>query len=175
MDSRSDVQSRMRDQLHAAVEDEKTRRRWARRGRRRLLVAAEGAVTLGTGAALLAQLTRPFPGGWFVFLALALLVAVLGTQINIAARWVAGYQGLDERQRAEQSRARIVSHRLTTVLLFALMVAAMLLTATDIEVPIAALAPALFVFFLLHSAFPSVYLAWTQPDEVPDEEDAPLG
>ncbi|MFC3998293.1 hypothetical protein ACFOVU_20375 [Nocardiopsis sediminis] len=163
---------RTQDEMRTRVEGERVRRRWARRGRRRALVAVEAAVVVA-GAAMLAavQTAGSGPGVLFAFLALMALGAFLGTQVNLASRWVVGYRGLDERQRVDHERALRVGHHVTAAALFAALMVVMVVGQMDGVVVNGALAPAVFVLAMLHFGYPAAHLAWTLPDEVPDEDD----
>ncbi|MFL1376747.1 MULTISPECIES: hypothetical protein [unclassified Nocardiopsis] len=171
---------RTQERIRAMIENPRRRAFWAARARRRAAVAVFVAVTLAAAVVLALPLVVDIPWslGWtFGFVALLVVSAVISTHINLAARWVAGYHGLDEFQRAEMDRATRLGHHVTAVLTTLLIaVAAGFATAApgsdmDAELPLAVLAPLVVVTAMAHAAFPACYLAWTRPDEVPDDED----
>ncbi|MFC4565090.1 hypothetical protein ACFO4E_24810 [Nocardiopsis mangrovi] len=163
---------RTQDEMRARVENERVRLRWARRGRRRALVAAEAAVAVA-GALVLAAVQLSYGGLALLiaFLALMALGAFLGTQVNLASRWVAGYRGLDERQRADHERALRIGHHVTAAVLFVALVVLLAVGQVAVAVPAAVLAPTVFLLAMLHFCYPAAHLAWNLPDEVPDEDD----
>jgi cell division protein FtsW (lipid II flippase) len=115
----------------------------------------------------------PFVG----FLALVVLILYLSSCVNIAARWVPGYSGLDEFQRAQMDQATLRGHRLTQIMLTVLLAAAsgiggaMVTTELPGTLVIAILLPFLLLTALCHASFPAAFLAWTRPDEEDAEED----
>ncbi|MFW6638466.1 hypothetical protein ACOALZ_00325 [Nocardiopsis algeriensis] len=172
--------SKYQEGLRASVENPRRRAFWAPRSRRRLAVVALAALTLaaaGTYAAVVVAEGPAARGATIGFVVLLLLTAVLGTQLNIATRWVAGYTGLDEYQRAEMARATKLGHHVTAVLMTLLIAVATgfggALSALDWDgrLPLAVLVPMVVVTAMCHASFPACYLAWTRPDEIPDEED----
>ncbi|GLU47272.1 hypothetical protein [Nocardiopsis ansamitocini] len=157
--------------LEQTVEHGPARRRWARRSRRRLLVAAQTAVLAGASAQIVAFDLQPPGVALTLFLVLLSLYALLGTQLNLASRWVVGLR-LDERQREDRERARSVGYRTTTVLLFGLMMLAVVLWSgrPDLAVPMNALAALTFLLGGVHTGLPAAVLAWRLPDETRDDE-----
>ncbi|WP_301130334.1 hypothetical protein [Streptomyces cacaoi] len=163
------------DRLRAKVESEKVRRRWMSRRRRRPLVVAEAvsAVLFAGGIRLLAGGENRLVG-LLVVVVTGGLLAVVGTQIGLASRFRSDYHDLDERQRAEQARARLLGDRVTNVALAVAFVAALLLSGLTDEVDMAAVPPAAFLLLALNVFFPAAWLTWTQPaesDDEPDEEE----
>ncbi|CAL9500215.1 hypothetical protein SUDANB121_03437 [Nocardiopsis dassonvillei] len=172
--------SRTQERIRAMIENPRRRAFWAARSRRRAAVVVFVAVTLAATAFLALPLVVGeswSTAGLVGFVALLVAGAVISTHINIAARWVVGYGGLDEFQRAEMDRATRLGHHVTAGMATLLIaVAAGFATAapgTDMgaELPLAVLAPLVVFTAMAHAAFPACYLAWTRPDEVPDDED----
>lgn len=178
--SASRPRTKKQEQLRAMIENPRRRRFWAARSRRRQAVVALAAATLAGAAAFTASIMVEPPTSQVllgVFVLMMAGVVVLATQVNIAARWVAGYQGVDELQRAEMDHASRLGYNLTAVLLTVLVaVTAGLggaLTGVDMDatVPMLVLVPMVLVVTLCHAAFPACYLAWTRPDEALDDEE----
>ncbi|MGQ4267345.1 hypothetical protein [Nocardiopsis changdeensis] len=172
--------SRTQERIRSMIENPRRRAFWAARSRRRAAVAVFVALTLAAALFLALPLVVGASlsfAGIAGFVGLLLVSAVLSTHINIAARWVVGYHGLDEFQRAEMDRATRLGHHMTAALATLLVaVTAGFATAapgTDMgaELPLAVLAPLVVVTTMAHAAFPACYLAWTRPDELPDDED----
>lgn len=172
--------SRTQERVRAMIENPRRRAFWAARSRRRAAVAVFVAVILASAVPLALPLVvdAPWAPAWTLgFVGLMAVGAVLATHINLAARWVVGYQGLDEFQRAEMDRATRLGHHVTAALATLLMAvtAGFATAATDMDMgaalPLAVLAPLVLITGLAHAAFPACYLAWTRPDEVPDDED----
>ncbi|WP_017583740.1 hypothetical protein [Nocardiopsis valliformis] len=169
--------------LHAMIEDPRARTRWAPRSRRRALVIALITVSLLSALSFTAAVVMdglaayvPFIG----FLALVVLILYLSAYVNIAARWVPGYPGLDEFQRAQMDQAALKGHRLTQIMLTAVLAVASGIGGAMItsELPgtliIAILLPLVLLTALCHASFPAAFLAWTRPDEEDvEEEDDP--
>ncbi|WP_306367671.1 hypothetical protein [Nocardiopsis sp. CC223A] len=174
---------RTQERIRAMIENPRRRAFWAARSRRRVAVAAWAASTSATALFLVLPLVidDSWPPASLIFLVgflvAIVLTMVLATQINIAARWVMGYRGLDEFQRAEMDRATRLGHHVTAGLATLLIgVTAAFATAApgidmDAELPLAVLTPLVLFTAMLHAAFPACYLAWTRPDEGPDDED----
>ncbi|TDQ55291.1 hypothetical protein [Actinorugispora endophytica] len=153
------------------VEHGPARRRWSSRNRRRALVLAQALVCSAAAVGMYLVPRLPAVVIMPVFLVLMAAGVLLGTQLNIAARWVAGLPTLDERQRADQERARRMGHHVTAGLLFALFLAATVLwTARAAPVEAGVVAASAWLAVMTHTSFPAAYLAWTLPDEVPDDE-----
>ncbi|NYH52466.1 peptidoglycan/LPS O-acetylase OafA/YrhL [Nocardiopsis arvandica] len=171
--------SKKQERLRALVENPRRRRFWAARSRRRQAVVALTLVTFAGAAAFAAAILAEPPASlvWLgAFLLLTAGSAVTATHINIAARHVAGYEGLDEFQRAEADHAARLGHHVTAVLL-GLLIGIVCgfggwLTSQEASTHavLAVLAPLVILTTLCHAAFPACYLAWTRPDEVPDDE-----
>lgn len=168
------------ERLRALVENPRRRRFWAARSRRRLTVAAIVLVLVLASAAYAAFLLTETAGSYGMLALYVLLLAgsaLLVMQINIATRWVAGYQGLDELQRAEMDHAARVGHNVTMVLLCVLLVVGAIFGSwvSNLELSarllMAVLVPLIVLATMCHAAFPACYLAWTRPDEVLDDED----
>jgi hypothetical protein len=168
--------------LHTMIEDPKTRAYWAPRSRRRALVVALSAVSLLSAVSFTAAVVMdgraayvPFIG----FLALAVLIIYLIAYVNIAVRWAPGYPGLDEFQRAQMDQAALKGHRLTQIMLIALLTVvsgiggAMVTSELPGTLVIALLLPFLLLTALCHASFPAAFLAWTRPDEEDADEDDP--
>ncbi|MGI5119778.1 hypothetical protein ACQEU5_09645 [Marinactinospora thermotolerans] len=160
--------------LEQALGNERLRRRWAPRSRRRKLVMAEAAATVATLAVFGA--VTPSSRPWGLLLALGVLTVLtcyLASQVNIATRLITeiGTRALDERQLAWHTRARTVSHGVTRVSLLVLWVAACAAWGGEIDVPARVLIPLIGLATFLHVGFPAAYLAWTLPDEPVDDEE----
>ncbi|MDT0328011.1 hypothetical protein [Nocardiopsis lambiniae] len=174
--------SRTQERMRAMVENPRRRAFWAARSRRRIAVVVLTATTLT--AALFLALPLVVDAAWspipFIslvgFVVLMLSTMVIATQVNIATRWVVGYRGVDEFQRAEMDRATLLGHHVTAGLATLLIaVTAAFATAAPgsgmgAELPLAVLAPLVVITAMTHAAFPACFLAWTRPDEVPDDE-----
>ncbi|GAA3728979.1 hypothetical protein HDA32_000091 [Spinactinospora alkalitolerans] len=156
--------------LDRAADNEKARRRWAARGRRRVLVA----VTAACMALTVGGLALGPPVGMAVFVAAGLPMCYLASQVNLATRLVTerSEAGLDEREISQRRRAGTVSHRVTTVVLLVLWFVGMALWAQGGAVPIEAAVPVLGALVFLHASFPAAYLAWTLPDDPLDDDEA---
>lgn len=166
--------------LHAMIEDPRARTRWAPRSRRRALVIALIAVSLLSAVSFTAAVVMdglaayvPFIG----FMALIALVAYLGVHVSIAARWAPGHPGLDEFQRAQMDQAALTGHRLTQIMLTAVLTVtsgiggAMITSELPGTLIIAILLPLVLITALCHGCFPAAFLAWTRPDEEDDDPD----
>lgn len=171
---------RTQERIRAMIENPRRRAFWGSRSRRRAAVAVFVALTLAAVLFLTAPLLAgaPWsPAGIAGFVVLLVASAVISTHINIAARWVVGYRGLDEFQRAEMDRATRLGHHVTAALMTLLIAVAAGFAASapgsgmGAALPLAVLAPLVVLTGMAHAAFPACYLAWTRPDEVPDGED----
>lgn len=176
------VDTKKQEQLRRLIEDPRRRRFWAPRGRRRTAVVLLALVVLVGALAFAGSITvdgAPAVALLGVFLGAMVAITVLATQINIAARWVAGYRGLDEFQRSETDRAAHIGFNVTTASLVLLVMVttalggAFLVTELSAALVMAVIAPVVLVATFAHTAFPAAYLAWTRPDELPDDEDEP--
>ncbi|PSK99484.1 hypothetical protein CLV63_103209 [Murinocardiopsis flavida] len=166
--------ARSQEQLRAYVEGRRIRRRWASRARRRgLAVAFLATVPAGSaGLVLLGAGRGAGLVGLILFLALMALGLVLSTQLNAATRSVPAISGsLDERQRAEQEAAARTGHQATTWLLAAVLLAALVLYGSGTPVPSTVAAACAWALLMLHVSLPGVVLAWTQPDEVTEDDE----
>ncbi|GAB2518192.1 hypothetical protein [Nocardiopsis aegyptia] len=173
--------SRLRDEFEDVnrinAENPRLRARWAARSRRRVGAALMGVFVL-TGAVLLGLLTFRDGDGPFL-LVLAFLTSTGGylylfTQLNRAMRTGLRYQSLDERQRVERDHATRVGHHTTGVLLmavFLLLAAASILPPEVLHLPNELMMPLVWLALMVHSSTPCAYLAWTRPDDIPDDED----
>ncbi|MGW9348747.1 hypothetical protein [Nocardiopsis flavescens] len=175
---------RTQERMRALIENPRRRAFWAARPRRRAAVAVFLATTLGAAAVLVLPLAAD--ASWSLagvagFVVLLVTSAVISTHINIAARWVAGYRGLDEFQRAEMDRATRLGHHVTAALATLLVgvtagfAAAAPGTDMGAAVPLVVLAPLVVVTAMTHAAFPACYLAWTRPDELSGDEEGDDG
>ncbi|MFE3460868.1 hypothetical protein ACFXKD_25280 [Nocardiopsis aegyptia] len=174
--------SRLRDEFEDVnrinAENPRLRARWAARSRRRVGAALMGVLVL-TSAALLGLLTFRESGNGSFLLALAFLTSIGGylylfTQLNRAMRTGLRYRSLDERQRVERDHATRVGHHTTGVLLmavFLLLAAASILPPEVLHLPNELMMPLVWLILMVHSSTPCAYLAWTRPDEIPDDED----
>lgn len=109
------------------------------------------------------------------FLVLLVVAVVVNTLLSRATGVRAGYRNMDERQRAELDRATRTGHGVTSALIFAAFLAVAVLegpTPDHLYFPEELFLPVLWVVYTAHVAVPALYLAWTQPDELPDDEDA---
>ncbi|WP_150248625.1 hypothetical protein [Nocardiopsis deserti] len=172
--------SQKQERLRALVENPRRRRFWAARSRRRQAVAACAFATVLAAALFSTAVVTGPPSSTVLVIGFALSLgasAVLGTHINIAARWVVGYEGVDEFQRAEMDHAARLSHNVTMALLTLLIAVTcgfggwLSMGHMDARIPLTLLVPLVLLTTMCHAAFPACYLAWTRPDEIPDEED----
>ncbi|WP_017601228.1 hypothetical protein [Nocardiopsis lucentensis] len=173
----SQIKRDIDDVTRLRAENPKVRRRWASRSRRRAATVLIGAVILG-GTTLLGWQPYTSADDGLVFLlaivAGALLLIWLILQLGMATRLAVGYQYLDERQRVERDRSTRIGHHVTgTVVITALILVAVLNTYghVDVSFPQELVLPLLWLITMVHTSAPSAYLAWTQPDEILDDED----
>ncbi|WP_304452370.1 hypothetical protein [Nocardiopsis sp. YSL2] len=174
--------TRLRDEFDHVnrlnAENPRLRARWAARSRRRVATALMGVFVLA-GAALLGVLAFPGVGDGSFLLVLAFLAAIGGyfylvTQLNRATRTGVRYQSLDERQRIERDHATRIGFHTTGALLmavFLLLAAASILPPEVLSLPNELIMPLVWLILMVHSSTPCAYLAWTRPDDVPDDED----
>lgn len=162
------------------TESPRLRRAWASRTRRRLYTllyggfVAAGAVVLTT-----VDLMADLSGGRGLLLAVLGLTILVGgmflvTQMNRATRMSLPYRLLDERQRTDRDTAFRISQQTMNVFLMVVFIAIAFITTfspPDVVFPVWLAMPLLWVLVMLHISAPACYLAWTQPDEVLDEED----
>jgi len=169
----------LQDKSHAKSMNPRLRRFWASRARRRRYAALLVA-TVPAGAVLLAVL--PSYGGTTLAVAVLLplvlvlmcAMAIVNTQLGLATYASSGHRNLDERQRVEMDRATQVGHRSTGALLgvaFVTIAFGTTFSPASVVFPPQLVTPLLWVVLLVHSAMPVCYLAWTQPDDVPDDTD----
>ncbi|WP_285734039.1 hypothetical protein [Nocardiopsis sp. ATB16-24] len=172
--------TRKQERLRALVEDPRRRRFWAARSRRRQAVVALALVTIVASAAFAVSIgvEPPYtPLLMGVFVVFLLGTMVLGTQLNVAARWVVGYEGVDEFQRSEMDRATLLGHHVTAALLALLVAVTCGFGGWSVggglptDVAFMVLVPLVLVTAMCHAVFPACYLAWTRPDEILQEED----
>ncbi|WP_159944757.1 MULTISPECIES: hypothetical protein [unclassified Nocardiopsis] len=168
------------ERLRAFIENPRRRRFWAARSRRRRAVVLFFLVTVLAAVAFAFGLLGEASESYLPLALYGLLLtgsALLATNINIAARWVSGYHGLDEFQRAEMDHAARLGHHVTTALLMVLLVVGCVFGswATSVELGarllLAVLVPLVVLTTMCHTAFPACYLAWVRPDEVLDDEE----
>ncbi|WP_444962128.1 hypothetical protein [Nocardiopsis sp. M1B1] len=160
-------------------EKPKLRRLRASRSRRRnhtvLLVLVFLAATVLLTAALFQPgttltMTVLLPA----FLVLLVAAVVVNTRLSRATGVRAGYRNMDERQRAELDRATRTGHGVTSALILAAFLAVAVLegpTPDHLYFPEELFLPVLWVIYMAHVAVPTLYLAWTQPDEIPDDDE----
>lgn len=135
-----------------------------------IAASAGSAVSVGTGSPY-----TPFLAGVFVVCLLG--AAVLGTQLNAAARRVVGHGGTDECRRSETNRATLLGRRVAAALLTLLVAVTCGFggwsAGGDMRADVAfmVLVPLVLVTSMCHASFPACYLAWNRPDEILDEED----
>ena len=177
------LNDRTQERMRAMIENPRRRAFWAARSRRRTAVAAFAATILAASALLVFPLAVGTTGEWAAgaltcaFIVLVLVSTVISTHINLAARWVVGYRGLDEFQRAEMDRATRIGHNVTAALATLLIAvttgfaASAAVTDMGAAPVLAVLAPLALITGMAHAAFPACYLAWTRPDEDVDDED----
>ncbi|WDZ91278.1 hypothetical protein [Nocardiopsis sp. HUAS JQ3] len=172
--------SRQQERLRAYIENPRRRRFWAARSRRRLTVVAFALVTVLAAASYAVGLMAEASDSYVSLTLYGLLLggsALLATHVNVAVRWVGGYEGLDEFQRAEMDHAARVGHNVTMVLLCVLLVVGAIFGSwvSNLELSarllMAVLVPLVVLTTMCHAAFPACYLAWIRPDEVLDDED----
>ncbi|NKZ00649.1 hypothetical protein [Nocardiopsis alborubida] len=171
--------SQKQERLRALVENPRRRRFWAARSRRRQAVAACAFATVLAAVLFSAAVVTGPPTSTVLVIGFALSLgasAVLSTHINIAARWVVGYEGVDEFQQAEMDRAASLGHNVTAALLTLLVAVTcgfggwLSLGNMDARIPLTVLVPLVVLTTMCHAAFPACYLAWTRPDEIPGDE-----
>lgn len=166
------------------TESPRLRRAWASRARRRLYTTLYLALIL-TGAVLLVytDLVANIPEGTGIGVSVAFLVVLLGAmflsiQMNRATRTALPYRLLDERQRADRDTAFRVSQQVMAVFLVVLFGAVAIVpvySPPSMEFPSWLATPLLWVVVMFHVSAPACYLAWTQPDEVLDEDELAEG
>lgn len=171
--------------LRTRFEDPRTRGLWADRGaRRRRLFLALFLALLGTAvmtSLVLAQSTLMVLGTCLALLVVLIPLNLTFQVLEAGARTMHGYElVVDERQRAEIENARSLGHSITSALLIlavAISGAAHLMSTypqAAHTVPIGLFLPVAYLVLVVHRYFPAAYLAWSQPDETSDSEDAPL-
>lgn len=103
--------------------------------------------------------------------ALVIYVPVVG-KLNAATGLAA--KSLDERQRAERQRATAIGQRVTTYLLGAATVIALLLSTGAgnlTTVPTALIYPLFFSLWLTHYSMPGLIAGWRMLEPPPDDEE----
>lgn len=164
----------------ANTEHPKLRRAWASRARRRRHVVLL-VVLLLTGTALLGWLPLLGQSGWDLLL-LPVFAAVmgwtlfLGYRLEHVSRMSLPHRLLDERQSQERDRAHRFSHRVMTAILtfcFLAVAFALYFFPTSVLIPAWLAIPLLWLLLMTHNSVPAAYLAWTQPDEILDDEADP--
>lgn len=171
------TESQNRSQVKS--ENPNLRRFWASRARRRrytvLFVAlvAAGAVLFSlssyiSGTTVAVTVLVP------AIIVVMAAVATLSVQLSLFARTGVGHQNLDERQRVEMDRATRIGHQGTTALLmgtFLLLALTTTFSPERVAFPDELLLPLVWIMALVHSCLPTCYLAWTQPDELLEEDE----
>ncbi|WP_150240262.1 hypothetical protein [Nocardiopsis quinghaiensis] len=160
-------------------ESPRLRRLRASRGRRRvyavLVVLATlaatallGVINFRSGTSVALAVLTP------VFLVVMAVILVLNTQLGRATGANYRYRNLDERQRFELDRATRIGHHLTAGLMLAVFLVLAVLegpSPESVSFPEKLFMPVLWVILMVHASVPALYLAWTQPDEVSDDEE----
>ncbi|WP_150248629.1 hypothetical protein [Nocardiopsis deserti] len=166
---------------HRGFEEKpKLRRLRASRSRRRRRTALLALIFLAATVLMTASL---FQAGTVLtmtvlvpaFLVLLAVATVVHTRLSRATGVTAGYRSLDERQRAELDRATRLGHGVTSALILAAFLVVAVLegpTPDHLYFPEELFLPVLWVIYMAHVAVPALYLAWTQPDEIPDDGEA---
>jgi len=162
------------------AESPRLRKAWASRTRRRLYTLLYGGLVAAGAAVITAvDLVADLSGGRGLLLAVLGLVILVGgmflvTQMNRATRMSLPYRLLDERQRTDRDTAFRISQQTMNVFLMVVFIAIAFITTfspPDVVFPVWLAMPLLWVLVMLHISAPACYLAWTQPDEILDEED----
>ena len=162
------------------TESPRLRRAWASRTRRRLYTLLSGGfVAAGAVVLTTVDLMADLSGGRGLLLAVLGLTILVGgmflvTQMNRATRMSLPYRLLDERQRTDRDTAFRISQQTMNVFLMVVFIAIAFITTfspPDVVFPVWLAMPLLWVLVMLHISAPACYLAWTQPDEILDEED----
>ena len=162
------------------AESPRLRKAWASRTRRRLYTLLYGGLVAAGAAVITAvDLVADLSGGRGLLLAVLGLTILVGgmflvTQMNRATRMSLPYRLLDERQRTDRDTAFRISQQTMNVFLMVVFIAIAFITTfspPDVVFPVWLAMPLLWVLVMLHISAPACYLAWTQPDEVLDEED----
>ncbi|NYH52467.1 heme A synthase [Nocardiopsis arvandica] len=150
----------------------------ASRGRRRVyavlvvlaMLAATvllGVINFRSGTTLALAVLLP------AFLVLVVVGMVISTQLGRATGANHRYRNLDERQRFELDRAMRIGHHVTAGLMLAVFLVLAVLegpSPESVSFPEELFMPVLWVILMAHTSIPALYLAWTQPDEVSDDE-----
>ncbi len=181
MNARTEERARARRQkLVDQFEDPRTRTLWAdRTARVRRLYLAVALVLMGTAALTslaLSQSALMLTGSSLAVVVLMIAQTGALQRLEAGSRTLHGYaEVVDERQRSEIDAARDLGHSVTSALL--LLVVAVVGVAqlmgtfplADLTVPAGLLLPVVWLALVVHRSFPACYLAWTQPDEQPDD------
>ncbi|GAA1456425.1 hypothetical protein NE857_33130 [Nocardiopsis exhalans] len=109
------------------------------------------------------------------FLGLLAPVLYLITRLNQISRMSLPYRLLDERQRGDRDDAHRFGQRMTSAMLGLSFVLSALITIVfspgGADFPGWLVLPLLWLLVMAHTMAPALYLAWTQPDELPEEDD----
>ncbi|MCY9786361.1 hypothetical protein KIK06_20925 [Nocardiopsis sp. EMB25] len=173
----SQIKRDIDDVTRLRTENPKVRRRWASRSRRRAATVLMGAMGLVGAAFLWWQPYTANGGGPGLVLGVVAALAVfvwLVAQLNMATRLAVSYQHLDERQRIERDRSTRIGHHVTAAVLVSAFLLVMVLNVFSydaVSFPEELTWPLLWLILMVHTSAPSAYLAWTQPDEIVDDED----
>lgn len=102
-------------------------------------------------------------------------VLYLITRLNQITRMSLPYRLLDERQSEDRDDAHRFGQRMTSAMLGSSFVLFALITIVfgpgGADFPGWLVLPLLWLLVMAHTTTPALYLAWTQPDELPDDED----
>ncbi|MGW5875005.1 hypothetical protein ACWFMI_00430 [Nocardiopsis terrae] len=159
------------------ADDPRLRRAWASRARRRRYTVLYVALVIG-GAAVLGWVPR-VGGTLQVIVPMLAMGAAIGvalfviTQLTRFTRLSLPHRLLDERQRADRDAAHRVAHKAMAAVLMAVFFLAYLVpvySPPSVVFPSELATPLLFTLVMLHTSAPACYLAWTQPDELPDDD-----
>ncbi|WP_047868664.1 hypothetical protein [Nocardiopsis sp. RV163] len=149
----------------------------ASRTRRRCYAVLHVLITLAV-AVLTWAATQPDPGPVRSFLQAIGMVGLLGAWFAVHARLgqatdlMVGYRRLDERQRTELDRATRIGHNATSVFILVVFLAGVIGGFLPASLTSELALPVLWMIYMVHASTPLLLLAWTRPNEVPDDEDA---
>ncbi|WP_017572969.1 hypothetical protein [Nocardiopsis halotolerans] len=148
----------------------------ASRTRRRCYVVLHVLITLAV-AVLMWVVTLPDPGMVRSGLQAVGMLGLLGAWFVVHARLgqatdlMVSYQRLDERQRTELDRATRIGHNVTSVSIFAAFSAVVVGAFLPVSLISELAMPVLWVIYMVHASTPLLLLAWTRPNEAPDDEE----
>ncbi|GAB3722976.1 hypothetical protein [Nocardiopsis nanhaiensis] len=162
----------------AAAEDPGLSRARASRARRRFHVALLALLILGAVFGLAAVNTidnsNPQYLAAVLFVGVVILLVYQVKRLSRITRVSLPIRLLDERQRDERDNAHRFGHYLTGVALGASFILVAVITTfspPSVVFPSWLAVPLLWLLAMLHSAGTVFYLAWTQPDELPEEDE----